>query len=242
MHLHLCNLSSGRRGTDANGSVCQSCERGACWFRRFRRRTAVGSPYGARWHDAVEIWLQHGCLEQSVQWIGWTGHWEIFERAQLPSFDSCCISFWTFLLNLDMDINLEILVWHWCVAIPQIWPFIHHFYWDPLATLPVGVFLEIWKLVHLSQTPCRARSAAPHKELTDLRRQLAGQWRAGISQWAASWKQQPWMENQTYHFHGQFQGSATDPPLQHLNVCAEVDHLNGREIVTELGSEKAMRR
>ena len=34
---------------------------------------------------------------------------------------------------------------------------------------------------------------------------------------------------------------ATDPRLQHLNVCAEVDHLNGREIVAELGSEKAMR-
>lgn len=164
------------------------------------------------------------------------------ERVQLPSFDSCCISFWTFFVELGYGYKSPILVWHWCVVILQIWPFIRHIYWDPLATLPVGVFLDIWKLVHLSQTRCRARSAAPHKELTDLRRQLAGQWRAGISQWAASWKQQPWMENQTYHFHGQFQGSATDPPLQHLNVCAEVDHLNGREIVTELGSEKAMRR
>ena len=162
---------------------------------------------------------------------------------------STVAKFWLmlhFFLNLFVELGYgyksPILVWHWCVVILQTWPFIRHLYWDPLATLPVRVFLEIWKLVHLSQTPCRARSAAPHKELTDLRRQLAGQWRAGISQWAASWKQQPWMENQTYHFHGQFQGSATDPPLQHLNVCAEVDHLNGREIVTELGSEKAMRR
>ena len=154
-----------------------------------------------------------------------------------------------------------ILVWHWCVVTLQIWPFMHHINQRILGSFGhFDSWSVSWDLVHLSQTPAERGALRRTRNLQTYAVSLQGNGGPEFPSGAASWKQQPWTENQTYHFHGQFQGTGgssiycrtcpgakwrcvkpTDPRLQHLNVCAEVDHLNGREIVAELGSEKAMR-